>query len=184
MRPIFISGNQNKIDYLSKTLGITLDHQKIDLDEIQSAGPKVVIEHKVRQAYGIIQKPVLVEDTSLSFNALDSLPGPFVKFFVDANNGLENMCRMLDGFDDRTAYGSVIYGYFDGKDLRFFEGRLDGTIAQHPRGDGGYGWDRIFIPEGYNGLTRAELSTKDDVETYNKLRDTKGLHDFLAASII
>jgi non-canonical purine NTP pyrophosphatase (RdgB/HAM1 family) len=181
MRPIFISGNQNKIDYLSKTLGFTLDHQKIDLDEIQSADPKVVIEHKVRQAYELIKKPVLVEDTSLSFNALDNLPGPFVKFFVDAENGLENMCRMLDGFDDRSAYGSVIYGYFDGKELRFFEGRLNGTIAQHPRGDGGYGWDKIFIPEGYGNLTRAELSPRSDMETYNKLRDTQGLLDFLTA---
>lgn len=179
MLPIFISGNQNKINYLSKSLGITLDHQKIDLDEIQSADPKAVIEHKARQAYELIQKPVLVEDTSLSFNALDNLPGPFVKFFVNAENGLESMCRMLDGFDDRTAYGSVIYGYFNGEDLRFFEGRLDGTIAESPRGDGGYGWDKIFIPEGYNGLTRAELSIDDDMETYNKLRDTKGLQDFL-----
>lgn len=179
MLPTFISGNQNKIDYLSKSLGITLDHQKIDLDEIQSADPKIVIEHKVRQAYDLIQKPVLVEDTSLCFTALNNLPGPFVKFFVDAENGLENMCRMLDGFDDRSAYGSVIYGYFDGKDLRFFEGRLDGIIAQHPRGDGGYGWDKIFIPEGYNGLTRAELSPDDDLESYNKLRDTSGLREFL-----
>jgi non-canonical purine NTP pyrophosphatase (RdgB/HAM1 family) len=179
MLPIFISGNQNKINYLTKTLGIQLEHKKIDLDEIQSADPKVVIEHKVRQAYALIQTPVLVEDTSLSFTALDNLPGPFVKFFVDAENGLENMCRMLDGFSDRSAYGSVIYGYFDGDTIRFFEGRLDGTIAEHPRGDGGYGWDKIFIPNGYNGRTRAELSPQDDIETYNKLRDTEGLHDFL-----
>lgn len=181
MYPIFISGNQNKVDYLSKTLGVTLEHQKVDLDEIQSADPKVVIEHKVRQAYALIQKPVLVEDTSLSFIALNNLPGPFIKFFVDAEDGLENMCRMLDGFEDRSAYGSVIYGYFNGTDMRFFEGRLDGTIASHPRGDGGYGWDRIFEPEGYDGLTRAELSTEQDIESYNKLRDTKSLRDFLTA---
>jgi non-canonical purine NTP pyrophosphatase (RdgB/HAM1 family) len=179
MYPIFISGNQNKIDYLSRSLGLTLDHQKIDLDEIQSADPKVVIEHKVRQAYALLGKPVLVEDTSLSFNVLDSLPGPFVKFFVEAENGLENMCRMLDGFDDRSAYGSVIYGYFNGEQLRYFEGRLDGTIAMHPRGEGGYGWDKIFMPEGYNGLTRAELSPEDDMKSYNTLRDTAGLRDFL-----
>lgn len=179
MLPIFISGNQNKINYLSKSLGMTLEHQKIDLDEIQSADPRVVIEHKVRQAYSLIQQPVLVEDTSLGFNALNGLPGPFVKFFVDVEDGLENMCRMLDGFNDRSAYGSVLYGYFDGRDLHFFEGRLNGTIAEHPRGDGGYGWDRIFIPDGYNNLTRAELSAHDDIETYNKLRDTKGLLEFL-----
>lgn len=179
MLPIFISGNQNKIDYLSRSLGITLEHQKIDLDEIQSADPKVVIEHKVKQAYTLLGKPVLVEDTSLSFNALDALPGPFVKFFVEANDGLENMCRMLDGFEDRSAYGSVIYGYFDGDQLRFFEGCLNGTIAAHPRGTGGYGWDRIFIPEGYGDLTRAELSPEDDLASYNQLRDTAGLRDFL-----
>lgn len=179
MLPTFISGNQNKIDYLAKTLGITLEHQKIDLDEIQSADPKVVIAHKVKQAYDIIQKPVLVEDTSLSFNALSSLPGPFVKFFVDAEDGLENMCRMLDGFTDRTAYGSVIYGYFDGTQVRYFEGRLNGTIATHPRGNGGYGWDQIFEPEGYGGRTRAELTAEEDVTSYNQLRDTAGLHAFL-----
>jgi non-canonical purine NTP pyrophosphatase (RdgB/HAM1 family) len=181
MLPTFISGNQNKIDYLAKTLGVTLEHQKIDLDEIQSADPKVVITHKVKQAYDIIQKPVLVEDTSLSFNALSALPGPFVKFFVDAEDGLENMCRMLDGFTDRSAYGSVIYGYFDGTQIRYFEGRLNGTIATHPRGSGGYGWDQIFEPEGYGGRTRAELTPEEDVTSYNQLRDTAGLHAFLTS---
>lgn len=179
--PVFISGNQNKIDYLSKSLGIDLPHQKIDLDEIQSSDPKVVIEHKVRQAYDIIGKPILVEDTSLGFNALNGLPGPFVKFFVDAPDGLESMCRMLDGFEDRSAYGSVIYGYYDGSDLRFFEGRLNGHIAEHPKGEGGYGWDKIFIPTGYDGLARAELSAEQDIETYNMLRDSEGLRGFLAS---
>lgn len=177
--PVFISGNQNKIDYLSKTLGIELTHQKINLDEIQSADPKVVIEHKVKQAYDMIGRPVLVEDTSLSFNALDGLPGPFVKFFVDAKDGLERMCRMLDGFDDRSAFGSVIYGYYDGTDLHYFEGRLDGAIASNPRGEGGYGWDKIFEPFGYDGQTRAELSSEKDIETYNMLRDSDGLRRFL-----
>lgn len=177
--PVFISGNQNKIDYLSKMLGFELEHQKIDLDEIQSSNPKVVIEHKVRQAFLIIGRPVLVEDTSLSFNALGGLPGPFVKFFVDVKNGLENMCRMLDGFEDRSAFGSVIYAYYDGETIEYFEGKLDGTIAVSPRGEGGYGWDKIFEPTGYGGFTRAELSREGDIETYNKLRDTEGLRQFL-----
>lgn len=178
-QPIFISGNQNKVNYLSRSLGLQLEHRKIDLDEIQSADSRVVIEHKVKQAYDIVKMPVLVEDTSLSFVALGGLPGPFVKFFVDANNGLENMCRILDGFDNRSAYGCVIYGYYDGDKVYCFEGRLDGVIAEHPRGDGGYGWDKIFIPEGYGGLTRAELSDQQDIESYNKLRDTDGLRRFL-----
>lgn len=184
MLPIFITGNQNKANYLSKSLGLSLEHQKVDLDEIQSLDPKVIIEHKVKQAYQIIKKPVLVEDTSLVFNALNGLPGPFVKFFVEAPNGLENMCRMLDGFTDRSAYGTAIYGYYNGQEYRFFEAKLHGLIAQHPCGDGGYGWDSIFIPNGYNGLTRAELSPEQDIETYNQLRDSQRLREFLQAKTL
>jgi non-canonical purine NTP pyrophosphatase (RdgB/HAM1 family) len=181
--PVFITGNQNKADYLSRTLGVQIDHHKLDLDEIQSADPHVVLEHKVRQAYNILNRPVLVEDTSLSFNALDGLPGPFVKFFVDAHNGLESMCRLLDGFSDRSAYASAIYGYYDGDQLRVFEGRLAGIISSHPRGTGGYGWDKIFEPNGYGGLTRAELSPEDDIESYGKIRDLSGLRSFLESEL-
>jgi len=178
--PVFITGNQNKADYLAKTLGVELEHQKVDLDELQSVDPLEIVEHKVRQAYDIIQKPVLVEDVSLVFNVLNGLPGPFIKFFVEAENGLENLCRMLDGFDDRSAYASVVYGYFDGETLELIPGKLDGMIAQSPRGEGGYGWDKIFEPEGYNGRTRAELSPEKDIESYNKLRDFGALRAFLS----
>lgn len=179
MLPTFISGNQDKIDYLSKALGFVLEHKKIDLDEIQSVDPRAVIEHKVRQAYGIIKKPILVEDVSLRFNALDGLPGPFVKFFVEAQDGLVNMCRMLDGFDDRSASGSVIYGYFDGNNLKYFEGRIEGSIVRGPKGDGGFGWDKIFAPDGYKGLTRAELSPEDYMVVYSKIRDIDSLRTYL-----
>lgn len=177
--PIYITGNKNKVAYLKKVLGFELEHHELDLDEIQSVDPREVIEHKVKQAYALLQQPVLVEDTSLFFNALDSLPGPFVKFFVTAKNGKEMMCRMLDGFDDRSAYVTASYGYYDGKEMHIFTGRLDGTIAVSPRGDGGYGSDAIFEPEGYGGLTRAELPADKDLETYMKIRDYPGLKAFL-----
>ncbi len=179
MLPVFITGNQNKVEYLSKTIGMNLPHQKLDLDEIQSPDPKVVIEHKVKQAYAAIQAPVLVEDTSLGFTALHGLPGPFIKYFVDAEDGLETLCRMLDGFSDRTARATVIYGYYDGERLEYIEGGMNGTISDHPKGTGGYGWDQIFEPEGYSGLTRAELNPEQDIETYNKLRDSEALARFL-----
>jgi len=179
--PIFITGNQNKVNYLVKTLGVELEHHRLDLDEIQSVNPYEVIGHKVRQAYELLQQPVLVEDTSLFFNALDGLPGPFVKFFVEAKGGQEMMCRMLDGFADRTAYASAVYAYYDGNEVRTFQGRLDGTIALHARGGGGYGWDGIFEPVGYGGLTRAELTPEQDIESYMKIRDLAALKAFLLA---
>lgn len=178
--PIFITGNQNKVDYLSRTLGVQLEHHKLSLDEIQSPDPQAVIEHKVRQAYEILKQPVLVEDTSLSFNALGGLPGTFIKFFVESPDGLENLCRMLDGFEDRSAYASAVYGYYDGEQRKYFSGRLNGVIAKHPRGTGGYGWDTIFEPVGYDGKTRAELIHELDIESYNKIRDLTALRNFIA----
>lgn len=179
MHPTFITGNQNKADYLAKMLGVPLEHQKLELEEIQSVDPFAVTEHKARSAYALVKKPVLVEDVSLTFTALGSLPGPFIKFFVDEENGLENLCRILDGFTDRSAHATVIYGYFDGKILQFFPGKLGGAIATQPRGDGGYGWDVIFEPAGYDGKTRAELSAEQDIESYGKMRDFDTLRAFL-----
>src|SRR3989344_9558853 len=93
---VFITGNQNKADYLSKYLGHPVDHVKLDLDEIQSLDLQEIVEHKVQQAYEKIQQPVIVEDVSLEFAALGGLPGPFIKFFVE-KVPFETICSMVDG---------------------------------------------------------------------------------------
>ena len=64
-QPIFITGNQNKADYLAQMLGVPLEHQKIELDEIQSTQLEAIVERKVKQAYAIVGQPVLVEDVAL-----------------------------------------------------------------------------------------------------------------------
>lgn len=175
----FITGNQNKADYLAKMLGVDVDHYKVDLDEIQSINLEEIVEHKVRQAYAIAQKPVLVEDVSLGFDALGGLPGTFIKFFVDAQDGLEKLCRMCDGFTDRGAKAACVFGYFDGERLEFFRGGLHGAVADHPRGENGFGWDRIFCPDGFEGKTRAELTPSDDEKTYATIKPFAALRTFL-----
>ncbi|HET6747019.1 MAG TPA: non-canonical purine NTP pyrophosphatase [Candidatus Saccharimonadales bacterium] len=177
--PVFITGNQDKANYLASMLGISLEHQKVSLDELQSTHLEEIVEHKVKQAYSILQKPVLVEDVSLGFTALGGLPGPFIKFFVETPDGLENVCRMLDGFSDRSAVAECVFGYYDGQRIETFRGSLKGTIAKHPRGQNGYGWDTIFEPLGYGGKTRAELGPEDDKHTYEMIKPFQALRDFL-----
>ena len=70
----FITGNQKKVEYLRKYLGIPLEHRKIDLDEIQSLDLREIVEHKVKQVYESIRSPVLVEDVSLVFEDWGNLP--------------------------------------------------------------------------------------------------------------
>lgn len=130
-------------------------------------------------ARSVLVGPVLVEDVSLGLYSLGGLPGPFIKFFVDAPNGLENICRMCDSLEDRRAKATCVYGYYDGKELRLFRGELDGIIADQPRGEKGFGWDKIFCPDGYDGKTRAELGPDDDKKTYVTIKPYEPLRGFL-----
>lgn len=173
----FITGNQHKADNLARLLDTPLDHIKIDLDEIQSTELREIVGHKAKQAYEIIKKPVIVDDVGLYFTALDGLPGPFVKFFV--HTGAEKLCRMLDGFDNRAATGKAGIGYYDKDGFEYFEGEIHGTIADHPRGKGGFGWDATFEPEGYGGRTRAELSSEEYDEVYRQIRPIAELSEFI-----
>ena len=165
----FITSNQHKADALARVLGLLLTHQAVDLTEIQSTSLEEIVEHKVRQAYVVAECPVLVEDVALEFTALGGLPGSFIKFFVEAPNGLENLCRMLDSFDDRSAVAACVFGYYDGEQIKLFRAELGGVIAKHPAGNGGFGWDKIFCPDGYDGKTRAELTPDKDAGTFKPI---------------
>lgn len=179
MKPLFVTGNQKKADRLNQLLGIPLENRKVELDEIQSTDLREVVEHKARQAYNIMKQPVLVEDVGLYFNALEGLPGPFIKFFVDTDAKLEMCCRMLDSFSDRSAMAKSAFGYFDGSELTIIEGELTGSIADHPSNVSGWDWDKIFCPDGYGGRTRAELSHEEDEHTYLAIKPIEQLSDFL-----
>lgn len=172
----FITGNQKKADYLAKYLGFPVSHTKLDLDEIQSLDLKEIVEHKVRQAYDKVRSPVLVEDVSLEFEALNGLPGPFIRFFVD-HVPFETICSMISG-KSRRATAKCVFGYYDGELLSLFEGGLGGEIAEKPAGENGYGWDRIFIPDGYR-VTRAQLNEEDDQKTYLQVKPFAALKEFL-----
>lgn len=175
---VFITGNQKKADYLAAYLGHPVEHVKIDLDEIQSLDLHEIVRHKVRQAYAVVGKPVLVEDVSLEFLALGRLPGPFIKWFIEELT-LVGLCDLLAG-KKRDAMARCVFGYYDGAEERYFEGGMLGSIANSPQGDGGYGWDAIFIPEGYS-VTRAELNKEDDQKTYLKIKPFGQLKEFLQA---
>jgi non-canonical purine NTP pyrophosphatase (RdgB/HAM1 family) len=172
----FITGNQSKADYLAKSLGIPVKHVKLDLEELQSMDLHKIVEHKVRQAYEHIKSPVIVEDVSLEFEGLNGLPGPFIRFFVD-RVPFEVMCSMINGLS-RKATVKTVFGYFDGQTMKMFEAASEGEIAQTPAGERGFGWDKIFIPEGY-AVTRAQLNEEDDQKTYIRHKPFSELKAFL-----
>ncbi|HUS26282.1 MAG TPA: non-canonical purine NTP pyrophosphatase [Nevskiaceae bacterium] len=161
----FITGNQGKANYLAKWLGIPMSHKKLDLDEIQSLDLQEVVEHKVRQAYGRMQSPVLVEDVALTFTAMGRLPGTLIKWFLEELD-VDGLCKLADGLQHRNAEAAIMYALFDGKALHTFEAMVPGTIAATPQDvhrdnswAGSRSWNSIFIPQ---GATKTYAAMSDD----------------------
>ena len=106
--------------------------------------PEEIALAKAMEAYKVLKKPCIVEDTSLCFNAYGGLPGPYVKWFL-GKVGTKGLHQMLHGFEDKSAYAQCIVGYVEeGKPLLFI-GRTEGSIVS-PRGST-FGWDPIFQPQ-------------------------------------
>lgn len=183
-KPIYITGNPGKAKYLAQLLDIKLDHKSIELDEIQSLDPKKIVEHKVRQAYAAVSKPVLVEDTCMGIDELGGLPGPFIKHFLEIDDGAGKLCRMCDGLTSRRATATTTFGYFDGVEMVLFQGQIHGRISDRPgKMINGFGWDAVFIPDGCDGQIRSELSSEDYDRHYLELKPIAAVHDFLMAKL-
>lgn len=173
----FITGNPSKAEQLSRHLQHPISHLKLDIPEIQSLDLREVVEYKAKEAYRQIQSPVLVEDTSFVFKALGQLPGPLIRWFLTELNN-EGLCRLLNSYEDRSAIARSCFGLYDGKELKIFEGEMNGTIAMTPRGEKGFGWDPVFIPEG-ESKTWAEIDTEEQDKTSMRKIALRKLEDYL-----
>ena len=114
----FVTGNKKKLDEVKQILGggkelpFELTNRKIDLPELQGE-PFEIAREKCILAANQINGAVLTEDTSLCFNALNSMPGVYIKWFLE-KCGHEGLNKMLDGFDDRSGYAQTIVAYTAG----------------------------------------------------------------------
>jgi len=172
-KPIFITGNKNKAKDLERYLEFELETKKIEIDEIQSLDLERIVEAKARSAYGLVGSPVLVEDTSLKYSAFGNLPGPFIRWFHQelGNSGL---CRIINHYNkDRSANVEICFGYFDGKNYESFNACVDGKISAFARGENGFGWDPIFIPNGSDKTYGEMLPEEKETFSARKLAAEK-----------
>lgn len=174
---VYITGNSHKAEYFRKIMGKDIHRMDIDLDEIQSLDLRTIIEHKAKQAYEKVNKPVIVEDTKLTFNAFGALPGPLIKWFLDELKP-EGLCKLLDGYEDRSAVAGAAIAYYDGSELTVFERELAGRIADKPYGEDGFGWNKVFIPD-ESDITLAEMDEVTFKSYYHRVKAFTDLKAFL-----
>ncbi|XP_054743874.1 inosine triphosphate pyrophosphatase [Anastrepha obliqua] len=163
-KPItFVTGNAKKLEELVAILGDKFPRKvvsaKIDLPELQGTIEEIAL-NKCREAAKQVDGPVLVEDTSLCFNALGDLPGPYIKWFLEKLQP-EGLHRILAGWDDKTAKAICTLTYAEdcNSEPITFSGVTEGTIVE-PKGSRDFGWDPIFQPKGYQ-ITYAEMPKEE-----------------------
>ncbi|HEX4952950.1 MAG TPA: non-canonical purine NTP pyrophosphatase [Thermoanaerobaculia bacterium] len=152
---VLVTGNAGKLEEARRILGPGLEAVNLDLPEIQSLDPGEILEAKAEQAWRRIGRPVLVEETSLELAALGGFPGPLVKWMLAAV-GAAGIARTALALGDAGARARCSVLAWDGREGIAAEGVVAGRLVSPPRGEGGFGWDPIFVPEGQE-LTFAEL---------------------------
>jgi len=104
------------------------------------------------------------DDTGLEVDALNGAPGVFsARYAGEPSNSEKNIDKLLDvlkNTDNRTAQFRTVIALLQGNDVQYFEGVIRGKIATEQHGKGGFGYDAVFIPDGYD-KTFAELSQEE-----------------------
>lgn len=142
-------------------LGLTED---IPEDAATLEGNALQKAHYVYQKLGIA---CFADDTGLEVEALNGAPGVHSARYSgsdkDPEKNVEKLLNELKGKENRSACFRCIVALVDGEKETLFEGRVDGEIMTEKSGSGGFGYDPVFRPDGYDcsfGEMSAELKNK------------------------
>jgi non-canonical purine NTP pyrophosphatase (RdgB/HAM1 family) len=160
---VFVTSNPNKVREAERILGFALKHAAVELDELQAETVADVALGKAQAAYRKLGRPVIVEDAGIELVALGGFPGPFIKYW-EKLGGLASICRTADGLGDRRVRAVCALGIGSAAGSQVVTGAIEGTLSAAPRGQNGFGWDAIFIPDGddrtFGEMTAAEKDTR------------------------
>ena len=123
------------------------------------------------------------DDTGLEVEALGGRPGVHTARYAypDRNDSEANtqlLLKELQGHTDRNARFRTVIAYIQGGKELLFEGVVNGSITTEKRGDKGFGYDPVFVPEGH-GLTFAELGTTVKNSISHRARAVMALCEYL-----
>lgn len=180
---LLITGNEGKYLEFRDLINLTelhLAYRSVDLLEIQSFEIKEIGRFKTKAALEAIGSnseydAVLTDDTGLYCAALNGLPGPFIKWFLQklGAEGIYDLTRT--GNNKTKAICLLTLGLIATGEIVQFEGVVNGQLV-NPRGSGGFGWDQIFLPDNevktFGEMSAEEKNTLSHRRlAINKLRD-------------
>jgi XTP/dITP diphosphohydrolase len=172
MEIIFASQNKNKIREISSLMpeGIVLKglDEIIFKEELPETGNTLEANalQKARFVFEKTGKACFADDTGLEVNALDGRPGVYsARYAGEEKNADANMNKILlemKNVSNRQAKFRTVIAFVEGEKEYLFEGIVAGKISEVKRGEKGFGYDPIFIPDGFSkSFAEMELDEKN-----------------------
>ena len=187
MELIFATHNNNKVKEVAQILPSYLSMKSLTdigfFDEIEETG-KTFEENALLKAKIIFEKTgknIFADDSGLVIDALNGAPGVYSARYAGTGKDEDNIAKALkelDGKTNRKAYFiSIFCLILNGKEY-FFEGRIDGTISTEILGENGFGYDPIFIPDGFS-KSFAQMSAEEKNAISHRAKAVEKLNNFL-----
>lgn len=194
---VLASANPDKAAEISAILssvpGLVVLARPTSVPDVEETGDTLVENARLKaralcDATGIA---AVSDDTGLEVEALGGAPGVYSARFAGPHASYrDNVAKLLDelakvGADSpdrrRATFRSVaMVAYPDGGDV-WEEGRVDGAISLEPAGEAGFGYDPVFVPDGFDGRTFAQMSSEEKHRISHRGRAFRALADRLSA---
>ena len=199
MKLLFATANKNKLREAAEILGdmvqvISPSELNINAD-VEETGETLQDNSilKARTLYDLSGLDCFADDTGLEVEVLNGAPGVLTARYAACfpggalpHDSEANMNRLLEELSEystpesrRALFRTVITLIYEGRQY-CFEGIVSGTIAQGKAGNGGFGYDPIFIPDGFGGRTMAEISEDEKNAISHRGRALRAMAEFLS----
>lgn len=192
MKIVFATNNQNKLQEIREILGAEFEIVSLadigchdDIPETGSTLEENALQ-KARYVYEHYGLNCFADDTGLKVDALGGQPGVHSARYAegtdhDSEANMRKLLAQLDGTDSRQArFRTVIVLILAGREPLSFVGEVHGRIARERKGTAGFGYDPIFVPDGY-GQSFAEMDEAEKNKISHRARAVKQLADYLKA---
>ena len=176
-----ITSNNGKIREFKEIFGDSKYvpvQNNIDYPEIQASSLEEVVDFGLSWLKQKANPPFVIDDAGAFIDSLHGFPGVYSRYVYDTI-GLEGVLRQMENIDDRSCTFRCVLGLVtESGEKHKFVGECKGVLIDEQRGDGGFGYDPIFIPEGFD-KTFAELTPEEKNSISHRGIAMRKLIDFL-----
>ncbi len=185
---VFATNNAHKLEEVAAILGDGYEvlslreigcHDDIPETSDTFAGNALQKAQYVKKHYGY---DCFADDSGLEVDVLNGAPGVYSARYSGGGSeaNMDKLLHNLTGKNNRAAQFRTVIALLLGEDTHLFEGIVRGTIIDERRGEGGFGYDPLFVPEGY-GLTFAQLGNEVKNRISHRAKAVEQLAEYLSS---